>query len=140
MRKCLRTRKDIYIITCRNDGIYLNNIKIIDKRAELQSAFFKVLIKHYHNEVVNGSSYLSTQKICSELDKQFPSVLINSNQIYYIARNIKLSIKKQTDTLCEIIDSESWNGYRLGKHVFCVRNTTHIKSFLKHINSFQKYH
>lgn len=54
-------------ISFHDNGVYLNEVKIIDKRAELQFSVFKILVQHYMNEVFDGSSYISMAKICAVL-------------------------------------------------------------------------
>jgi hypothetical protein len=48
-------RKDEFIFTTiKHDGIYLNDIKIIDRKAKLQFAVFKILIDLHIEEFHEG--------------------------------------------------------------------------------------
>lgn len=102
--------------------MYLNDCKLIDKKAKLQIAIFNILIEHYKNEISFGSSYLPISKMCSNLKK----IGINSynldNQIHSSIHRIRNSISTITNSK-NVIVSSKWNGYRFGDQVFIVRNT-----------------
>jgi hypothetical protein len=65
------TNEKWFFISVKNDGIYLNDIKIIDKKAELQFAIFKILLRQHILSLVECKhSSLNAHQIASELEKQ----------------------------------------------------------------------
>lgn len=120
----LQLKKKAYFhrLTYKKDGFYLDGIKIIDQKATLQIAFLEILTRHAFYEFNKGIGYLSSSKICKELQSVSPEIETDPSQICYIVRNIRSSIKKKTKIQEEIIDSENWNGYRLNNCVLLGRN------------------
>jgi hypothetical protein len=108
-------------VSIKNDGFYLNDIKIIDKKAELQMAIFKILIDLHIEEFYTGTiKYISISKIDSLLrtqgfDLEDPEKQIR-RAIYLIRTSVKLTgIGTKMDSL---IESEKWKGYRISDHIF----------------------
>ncbi|MBQ3564697.1 MAG: hypothetical protein IJA14_00950 [Alphaproteobacteria bacterium] len=108
-------------ISFRDDGVYLNDIKVIDKKAKLQIAIYRVLVEHYKNEISFGSSYLSISKICSSLQKMGMDSCNLENQIHASIHRIRNSAYKITKSK-NLIESSKWNGYRFQDKVFIERN------------------
>jgi hypothetical protein len=115
--------KKWFFVSVKDDGIYLNNIKIIDKKAELQFAIFKILIDLYIEEFFAGKlkfvtipqirAILESQKIFVDDEKQIRTA------IYYIRTSTKAAHRDlKTDS---IIESQKWKGYRLCNNVFLGR-------------------
>ncbi|GHU20658.1 hypothetical protein FACS189472_12350 [Alphaproteobacteria bacterium] len=84
-------------ISVRIDGFYLNDAKIVDKKAELQFAILKILIKLSAEELFTGESkYISISQISSILKSQ--NIFENDEKqirsaIYYIRVSIKAAHK-----------------------------------------------
>jgi hypothetical protein len=107
---------ELLFVSLRDDGFYLNHIKIIDKKSELQIAILKILIEHYKNEISSGSNFLPISKISFNLRKMGIESFNLENQI----RTSIHRIRKITSSK-NIIDSSKWHGYRFGDHVFIER-------------------
>ena len=81
-------------VSIKNDGFYLNDIKIIDKKAELQFAIFKILVDLYIEEFYTGEiKYISISKIdlllkSKGFNLEDPEKQIRQN-IYIIRNSIK---------------------------------------------------
>ncbi|MDR0631794.1 MAG: hypothetical protein LBF54_00920 [Holosporaceae bacterium] len=86
--------KKWFFISVKDDGIYLNDIKIIDKKAELQSAIFKILIDHYLKEFFLGHQYITISEICSSLESSKFCMEDRENQIRVAIYHIRTSINK----------------------------------------------
>lgn len=109
-------------------GIYLNNRKFIDKKAELQFAVFNALVDHYFHEFKNGSEYISIKNMKKKMSDKFK----NSDpiQISKAIYNIRDTAKKILgDDNFSIITSEKWQGYRLNDDVFLARKIMSRKTF-----------
>ena len=105
----------------KNDGFYLNNIKIVDKKSELQFAIFDILIDHYFYEIKNGCCYLHIKSICDQLEKK--SIFLDNpqNQINNAIYKIRNNIKKITHINYQIIENKRWEGFRINNEVFLCR-------------------
>ena len=113
--------KNLLFLSFRDDGIYLNDTKIIDKKAKLQIAVYSVLVEHYKNEISCGSSYLPISKICSDLRKMGIDSCNLESQIHTSIHRIRNSVHKITKSK-DIIESSKWRGYRFHDRVFIERN------------------
>ena len=116
----LQSYDKYHVLSYQTDGFYLDGIKIKNKKAKLQFAFLKLIIEHSFYEVMHGKSHITSIKLHSELNREFGD--IDLEQIYFIARNIRHTVKKKMKADIEIISSESWNGYRLCDGIFLMRN------------------
>lgn len=114
---------ELFFASIKDGGIYLNNVKIIDKKAELQFAIFKILIDLHIEEFFAGKlkfvtipqirAILESQEIFVDDEKQIHTA------IYYIRISIKIA-HKHLKTY-SIIESQKWKGYRLSNNVFLGR-------------------
>lgn len=109
-------QRPVYI---KQDGVYLDTKKIIDKRAKLQYSVFLILVDHYFHEILNGSSYISSSEICSKLLKQY-RIDIDEQRLRILIYKMRLNFKKTTNS--QIIISENWRGYRLHDEIMLCRN------------------
>jgi hypothetical protein len=120
-KKKLPSKNEFFFISIKHDGIYLNDIKIIDKKAELQMAIFKILMTYYVEDIFNNTStYISISKINSSLKNYGISIDDYENQIRKNIYKIRLSIKSAHPQIgkTSIIDSVNWGGYRISDQVF----------------------
>lgn len=115
----------IHVIYADRDNIYLDNIKVINRRdAMLQFSICSVLMDHYFDEAKNGANFITPEKIAKRLHKDLTisdvSVAKINNAIYKI-RNI---FKKKFNISEPIIISKKWKGYRIDENVFLGRKTS----------------
>ena len=105
------------------EGIYLNNKKFIDKKAELQFMIFSVLLHNFSDSVIECrvANYVSNREINAHLRKRGLFLNDHEAQIRKAIYKIRKSAKKQFDI--EIIEAESWKGYRINPRIFMGRNT-----------------
>ena len=111
---------DLIFVSFKSDGVYLNDIKFIDKKATLQRAIFDILIEHYKNEISCGSCYIQISKICDHLRNVGIDSCNLENQInasIYRMRNAAHKIINSNN----LIESSKWNGYRFYDGVFIER-------------------
>jgi hypothetical protein len=109
-------------VTARNDGIYLNGIKIINQKAVLQIEIFKILIRHYMNDILNATStYITISQIASSPEIQKICSDDYENQIRVAIHSIRVFIRANCKCNDSIIESRKWMGYRLGSNVFLER-------------------
>ena len=121
------------------EGIYLNNKKFIDKKAELQFAVFDALVEHYFHEFKNGSEYISIKNMKKKMSGKFK----NSDpiQISKAIYNIRDTAKKiLEDDSYSIITSEKWQGYRLNDDIFLARKMMSRKTFWGKRKTLEKTH
>ncbi|MDR1235395.1 MAG: hypothetical protein LBJ96_00145 [Holosporaceae bacterium] len=123
LQKKSLSENELFFISIKTDGIYLNNVKIIDKKAELQFAIFMILIDLYVEEFFSKEpKYILISQICSKL--KFQKKIVGDEKqirtaIYYIRASIKAVHKcPKTDS---VIESQKWKGYRLSKSIFLRR-------------------
>lgn len=136
--QCLRTKKpQHHFLSYKNDGFYLDGIKIIDQKVTLQIAFLKILVEHSMNEFFHTSSYIRSSKILGVLRKLRLNIENNPNQICDIAYNVRKTVKRKTGIKIEIIDSENWNGYRLSDHIILLRNPINPRIFSEYTRIFE---
>jgi hypothetical protein len=105
--------------------MYLNNIKIIDKKAELQFAIFRILIDLYIEEFHAGEmKYISISKINSLLKSMGFNLEDPERQIGISIYRIRTSIKSAFKDLQihSIIETKKWKGYRLSNQVLLKKN------------------
>jgi hypothetical protein len=121
----------IPFISIGYDGIYLNNVKIIDRKAELQIAIFKILTHLYIEESYEGKiKYISITEISSLLKSrgfilEDPEMQIVES-IYRIRSSIKSNFKNSQ--IHTIIESKKWKGYRLSNQIV-LRKTSRYDDF-----------
>lgn len=116
-------KNELFFISIKNDGIYLNDIKIIDRKAELQFAIFKILLKQHVISLVEfGRSSLNTYQIALELEKQHITITDLEKQIRQAIYKIKISILKNCNkhTSQKIIQSRIGSGYYIGNNVVII--------------------
>ncbi len=117
----------VYIISLKSDGYYLNEIKFIDRNAEIQFEVFSILIEHYFHEIRRGASYISPTKIYEQLKKNIASDDVLQIQVHSIIYKIRVNIKKYTKVDYPIIASKKWNGYRINNGVFLSRGDNNFR-------------
>ena len=110
-------------ISVSAEGIYLNNKKFIDKKAELQLVIFRVLLHNFSDSVIEcrAANYVSNREINAHLRKRGLFLNDHEAQLRKAIYKIRKSAKKQFDI--EIIEAESWKGYRINPRIFMGRNT-----------------
>ena len=111
-----------YYISISSDGIYLNNQKFIDKKAELQFIIFRILLKNFSENIIDccDVSYVPIREINACLRKRDIFLNDHETQIRKAIYKIRKSAKKQFDM--EIIETESWKGYRINPCIFVGKN------------------
>ncbi|GHT97565.1 hypothetical protein FACS1894126_1840 [Alphaproteobacteria bacterium] len=119
-----KTENERLFISVRMDGFYLDDVKIINKEADLQMAIFRVLLCAYVDEFFSGErKYINVQQICSLLEAEGIFLEDPENQIhssiYYIRTSIKSAHKNlKTDS---VISLKKAKGYRINDGVFLKR-------------------
>jgi hypothetical protein len=115
--------KKWFFVSIKEDGIYLNDIKIIDKKAELQFAIFKILLRqHVLSLIESKRNSLNAYQIASELEKQGFVITDVERQIRQAIYKIKTNILKNHDRRAyeDIIQSKTGHGYHIGKNVVII--------------------
>lgn len=110
-----------HFVSFKDDGVYLDGFRIIDKKAELQMAIFKILTIHCTNEILYGSNYISIFKICAELRKMEIDSYDLENKVRVSIYRIRNSASKVSDSKIKLINSSKWNGYRIDEGIFFMR-------------------
>jgi hypothetical protein len=116
-------KNDFFFISIKHDGIYLSDIKIIDKKAELQMAIFKILLRHHTlSSIESKRSSLNAYQIAAELEKQGFAITDVERQIRQAIYKIKTNILKSHDRRAfeEVILSQIGYGYYIGKNVVII--------------------
>ena len=69
-----------YYISISSDGIYLNNQKFIDKKAELQFIIFRILLKNFSENIIDycDVSYVPIREINACLRKR--DIFLNDHE------------------------------------------------------------
>jgi hypothetical protein len=114
---------ELFFISIKNDGIYLNDIKIIDKKAELQFAIFQLLLKRHALSCIDSKRLgLKAYQIASELDKDDSKFVDINKYVRQSIAKIKANIRKKYDQkICdELILSTPNQGYYLSKKVVII--------------------
>ena len=121
------------------EGIYLNNKKFIDKKAELQFAVFDALVDHYFHEFKNGSEYISIKNMKKKMSGKFKNSdpIQISKAIYNIRDTAKKILRNDSYS---IITSEKWQGYRLNDDIFLARKMMSRKTFWGKRKTLKKAH
>jgi hypothetical protein len=105
-----------HFISVKNDGIYLNALKIIDKCATQQIIVFKLLLKNQTElTLAFRKSGLKWSEIAAELEAKNGGTISEQHVrqiIYMIRKNIR---KKYSEYVCNEIIQLDISGYRLGK-------------------------
>ncbi|MBR1734634.1 MAG: hypothetical protein IJ730_04200 [Alphaproteobacteria bacterium] len=71
LRKKPKTKKELLFVSFQNDNLYINDLKIIDKKAKLQIAILKILMeKHIVGSLRGSSTGLNTIQIVESLKKE----------------------------------------------------------------------
>jgi hypothetical protein len=112
----------LFFISIKHDGIYLNDIKIIDKKAELQFVVFKLLLEQHLLELLNfRKSGLKSYHIANKLEESSKSD-ISEKQIRQIIYRIRNSIIEKFNQSVgdKIIQFDSSSEYFLGKNVVLI--------------------
>jgi hypothetical protein len=123
-RKNTTSQEIQFFVSIKDDGAYLNGVKVIDKAAKLQFAIFKILTDLYFEEFYTAMpKYISISRICSLLESKGMIIDDAENQIrvaiYYIRTSIKTAFKHMKNN--SIIESQKWKGYRLSNDVLLKR-------------------
>lgn len=123
-KKPKKEEQDLLFISFHDDGVYLNNLKIIDKRAVLQIAVLKLLIeKSLIGRLNSTSTGVNTYQLSTAIKKKgfqsFDSEKNIRQSIYQIKRNVSQKFGKQIGD--NFIQSSTISGqYRLGKNVVLI--------------------
>lgn len=124
-KKQARWNIDNFIfIAFKQDGVYLNGAKLIDKRAKLQIAILKILMeKHLIGNLYSSRTGLNTVQISSILEtlgfSYFDLEKYVRQSIHRIKKNI--SEKHNPEISENFIQSSKLTGqYRLGKNVVLI--------------------
>ncbi len=91
-------------ISIKEDGIYLNDTKIIDKKATQQIIIFKELLKAHNKAILecqpkNGKNW---SELAAKLEKHSKHTVQEGQirqLIYFIRMNIKKSLKKNYEEI-----------------------------------------
>jgi hypothetical protein len=119
-----RIKKEFFFVSIHDNCVYINELKIIDKKAKIQFAIFKILMAHYIEDIFNDTStYISVSQINSSLETY--NIFLDDYEsqirknIYKIRSSIKAAQLSAEDV--SIIDSMNWEGYRINNQVFLRR-------------------
>ena len=120
-----RTKQNInnnlLFISFLDDGVYLNDVKIIDKRAVLQITILKILLeKHILGNLYSISTGLTSHKISSILITKGVSSFDLEKQIRQSIYRIKKNVSKNYDIEIGarfIQSSQVSNAYKLDKNI-----------------------
>jgi hypothetical protein len=121
-KKKLPLKNEFFFISIKFDGIYLNDIKIIDKKAELQFIVFTLLLKQHLLGLLNlKNGGLKGYQIANQLEESSLDA-VNEKQVRQIIYRIRNSIieKFNKSISDEIIRFDSSAGYFLGKNVVLI--------------------
>ncbi len=119
-----KTKDNLFFVSFLSDGVYLNDTKIIDKKADLQIAVFKILMeKHIIGNLHSAPAGLNTYQISVALEKiGYQSFELEKHvrqSIYKIKKNI--SRKYGNCTGESILQSSKLSGaYKLAKNVVLI--------------------
>lgn len=124
LRKKPTIRKDVLFVSFRNDSLYINDLKIIDKKAKLQIAILKLLIeKHLIGNLNSTPTGLNTCQLSAALERRgFQSFDLEKNvrqSIYQTKKNIAAKLGKEASESF-ILSSTKTGQYRLGKNVVLI--------------------
>lgn len=116
--------ENLLFISFRDDGVYLNEVKIIDKRANLQIAVLKALLeKHLIGNLYSTPTGVNIIKIASILSAKGVSSLDLEKQIRQSIYRIKKNVsEKYDDEVGEIFiqSSQAYGRYKLAKNVVLI--------------------
>jgi hypothetical protein len=105
-----------YFFSIKDDGIYLNDVKTINKKAEKQFATFKFLLKNQALGLLNAEHIgVKWYQIASEFENNTHNTFSEQQirQIIYLIR--KSIIEKHGEVVCnEVLKFEHSVGYYLG--------------------------
>jgi hypothetical protein len=116
-----RLNERLLFVSIGDDCVYVNDEKIVDKKAKLQFAIFRILLDSYVEEFFSGESqYASIQRIDFALKSKGFILEDPENQICGSIYRIRASIKSADKRLTSdsIIESKKWEGYRINDRVF----------------------
>ena len=115
---------NLIFIAFKHDGVYLNEAKLIDKRAKLQIAILKILMeKHLVGNLYFSRTGLNTVQISYILEKEGFSYFDLEKYVRQSIHRIKKNIsEKYNHEISEnFIQSSKLTGqYRLGKNVVLI--------------------
>ena len=124
IREKQKLKNNLLFVSFQNDGIYLNDLKIIDQKSKLQLAVFKILLERhfigYINSTHSGVNTLQISKVLQE--KGFLS-LESEKQVRQLIYRIKKSVSEKFGKKVgnDFIQSSQNSGqYRLGKNVVLI--------------------
>ena len=116
--------ENLLFISFRDDGVYLNEVKIIDKRANLQIAVLKALLeKHLIGNLYSTPTGVNIIKIASILGAKGVSSFDLEKQIRQSIYRIKKNVsEKYADEVGEIFiqSSQAYGRYKLAKNVVLI--------------------
>lgn len=99
-RKKQRLKDNLLLVVFQNDGIYLNDLKIIDQKSKLQIAVLKVLLERHFVGHINATySGVNTIQISKVLQEHGFSSLELEKQvrqsIYRTKKNVSKKIREK---------------------------------------------
>ncbi len=124
IREKQKLKNNLLFVSFQNDGIYLNDLKIIDQKSKLQIAVFKILLERHLIGYINSTySGVNTLQISNVLQEKGFLSLESEKQVRQLIYRIKKSVSekfgKEIDN--DFIQSSQNSGqYRLGKNVVLI--------------------
>jgi hypothetical protein len=106
----------LYFIIIKGDSIFINNIKIISKKAKLQFIIFELLLEHYFETYVmkrNANEFLSVRDLMKSIESKYKLTISQESQIRRSLNALKENIESKLGDQNPIIETVPWKGHRL---------------------------
>ena len=110
-----------FFIKIKDGSIFINDVKIVSKKARIQYIVLKALVNKYTDDFWKDEiSFISTSEIAAILEKNGFYARDCARQVRQAISKIRMSIQqnfKNQFSNDAVIISKKWKGYRLNEYV-----------------------